>query len=195
MSSSPVPYLSFSEAANRVWWYPVVQGLIAVVIGVIVMANPTASVLFLVILVGILLLIEGIVGIVDGIRRRGMPDARWRLVRGVLGAIVGAVLLFWPEATVGVLAIIAGAWAIVAGILALVAGFGLRQVPGSGWGWGVFWGLLTLGFGLALIFSTGSTVAVLAWIVGLYAVLSGAVLVIAGFVVRSLGKRAAEIGQ
>ncbi len=197
MSSQTVPYVSFSETAKQVWWYPVVRGVIAIVLGVLVMANPTASVLFLVRLVGIFVLVDGVVGIVDGLRRRGVPDggSGWRLGTGVLGALVGAVLLFWPEATVGVLAIILGAWAIVAGVLATIAGLGMRSVPGSGWGWGVFWGLLTFGFGLALIFSTGSTVAVLAWIIGLYAVLSGIVLVVAGFVVRSLGKRAAALGD
>jgi uncharacterized membrane protein HdeD (DUF308 family) len=196
MTSPSVPYLSFSDAAKQVWWYPVVRGLIAVVLGIVVMANPSASVLFLVRVVGIFVVIDGIVGIVDGFRLRSVPDggSGWRLTLGVLGVLGGAVLLFWPAATVSILTIIVGIWAVVAGVLATIAAMSLRSIPGSGWGWGLFWGLVTLVFGLVLMFSPDSSVAVLAWIIGLYAVLSGVILVIAGFVLRSLGKRAAELG-
>lgn len=196
MSIPTVPSMSFSDAARQVWWYPVVRGLVAVVVGVIVMANPTASVLFLVRVVGVFVAIDGIVGVVDGIRLRRVAGggSGWRVTIGVLGLLAGVVLLVWPGATVGILTIVIGAWAVVAGILATVAAASLRRVPGSGWGWGLFWGLATVAFGLALIVWPDSSVAVLAWVIGLYAVLSGVVLVIAGFALRSLGRRAAEVG-
>lgn len=197
MTNPPVPYLSPSDLAKQVWWYAVVRGAIAVVLGILVMANPTASVVFLVRLIGVFLLVDGVVGLVDGIRRRRAPDGGGglRVLGGVIGLLAGLVLLVWPEVTIGFLAILLGLWAIVGGILAALAAFGVRRVPGSGWGWGLFWGLVTLAFGVALVFSTGSTVAVLAWIIGLYAVLSGILLIVFGFVVRAVGKRAAEIGD
>lgn len=196
MTSPSVPYLSFSEAAKQVWWYPVVRGVIAVALGAVVMANPTASVVFLVRLLGVFVIVDGVVAVVDGVRQRGVEGggSTWRLVTGVLGLVVGAVLLFWPGATVGVLTIIVGIWAVVGGVLAALAAFGIRSVPGSGWQWGLFWGLVTVVFGLVLMFAPDKSVAVLAWIIGLYAVLSGVILVIAGFVVRSLGKQAAAQG-
>lgn len=197
-SSSPsVPYVSFAELAKQVWWYPVARGLLAIVLGIIVMTNPKAVGSFLVTVVGIFVLVDGVVGVVDGIRRRGAPEggASWRLATGVLGVLVGAALVFWTGATVAFMSIIVGSWAVVAGILAVVAGFGVRSVPGSGWGWGVLWGTLTFAFGVALIASPHETVAAVFWLIGLYAVLSGIVLVIAGFVIRSLGKRAAAQGM
>lgn len=196
MTSPSVPFLSLSDAAKQVWWHPVVRGIIAVVLGIVVMANPSASVLFLVRVVGIFVIIDGIVGIIDGFRLRSVPDggSGWRLTVGAFGVLGGAVLLFWPGATVSILTIIIGIWAVVAGVLATIAAVSLRSIPGSGWGWGLFWGLVTLVFGLVLMFSPDASVAALAWIIGLYAVLSGVILVIAGFVLRSLGRRAAELG-
>lgn len=194
MSNPSVPYLSYGQLAQRVWWYAVIRGLIAIVIGVIVMANPTASVLFLVKLIGAFVLIDGVLATVDGLRRRGSPDrgAGWAIVRGVVGILAGLVLIVWPQVTVAFLAVMLGAWAIVAGALAALAGYNLRTVPGSGWGWGLFWGLLTVAFGFALIVLTTATIAVLAWVIGLYAVISGVVLVLAGFVIRTLGKHEAS---
>ena len=197
MSNPTVPSLSLSQMAKQVWWYPVVRGVIAVVIGVIVMANPASSVIFLVRVLGAFLIVDGVVTLVDARRRRRAEggDSGWRLTGGVLGVVVGLVLLVWPSATLGILAIVLGAWAVVAGIIATLGALGMRSVAGSGWGWGLFWGLVTFAFGLALIFSPHESVSVIAWIVGLYAVLSGIVLVVLGFVVRALGKRAAEIGD
>lgn len=197
MSNPTVPSLSLSQMAQQVWWYPVVRGVIAVVIGVIVMANPASSVIFLVRVLGAFLIVDGIVTLVDALRRRRAAggDSGWRLTGGVLGVVIGVVLLVWPSATLGILAIVLGAWAVVAGIIATLGALGMRSVPGSGWGWGLFWGLVTLAFGFALIFSPHESVSVIAWIIGLYAVLSGIVLVVLGFVVRAVGKRAAEIGD
>jgi uncharacterized membrane protein HdeD (DUF308 family) len=192
-----VPYLPLSQLARQVWWYPVVRGVIAIVLGILVMANPTASVVFLVRLVGVFLIVDGVVAIVDGVRRRGAPQGGggFRIMAGVIGLLAGGLLVAWPEATIGFLAILLGLWAIVGGILATLSALGVRHVAGSGWGWGLFWGLVTLAFGVALVFSTGATVAVLAWIIGLYAVLSGVVLVVVGFGVRAVGRRAAELGD
>lgn len=197
MSNPTVPSLSLSQLAQQVWWYPVVRGVIAVVLGVIVMANPASSVIFLVRVLGAFLIVDGIVTLVDALRRRRAAggDSGWRLTGGVLGVVIGVVLLVWPSATLGILAIILGAWAVVAGIIATLGALSMRSVPGSGWGWGLFWGLVTLAFGCALIFSPRESVSVIAWIIGLYAVLSGIVLVVLGFVVRAVGKRAAEIGD
>jgi uncharacterized membrane protein HdeD (DUF308 family) len=198
VSSNPtVPYVSFSQMSQQVWWYPVVRGAIAVVLGVIVMINPAASVIFLVRLLGAFLIVDGIVTLVDALRRRRADgsDSGWRVTGGAVTVVVGVVLLVWPSATLGVLAIILGAWAVVAGVLATLGALSLRTVPGAGWGWGLLWGLVTLAFGLALIFSPRSSISVIAWVIGLYAVLSGIVLVVLGFGIRSVGKRAAEIGD
>lgn len=196
MTSPTVPYVSFSSLARQVWWYPVVRGLLAVALGAIVMSNPATTVIVLVRLFGIFVIIDGVVGIVDGIRRRGNPQggAPWRITTGAFGVVLGAVLLFWPGATISVLAIVIGAWGVVAGILATISGLSVRRVPGSGWAWGTFWGIVTMAFGFVLIVNPAGSVSAVAWIIGLYAVLSGVLLVAAGFAIRSLGKKAAALG-
>lgn len=196
MSAPTVPYFSFSELAKQVWWYPVVRGLVAVVLGVILMAFPVETVVVLVRLVGAFLVIDGVVGLVDGLRERtaAAPGWGWRVAAGAVGVLLGGALLIWPKASIAVLAAILGAWAVIGGLLAVVSALGIRRVPGSGWAWSALWGAATLAFGLVLLLAPLSGVAAIAWTVGLYAVLSGAVLVAAGFTVRALGKRAAAQG-
>jgi uncharacterized membrane protein HdeD (DUF308 family) len=48
------------------------------------------------------------------------------LTLGIITALIGAVMLFWPEATVRVVAILFGVWLILSGIVLLVQAFGSR---------------------------------------------------------------------
>ncbi len=48
------------------------------------------------------------------------------LTLGIVTALIGAVMLFWPEATVRVVAILFGVWLILSGIVLLVQAFGSR---------------------------------------------------------------------
>lgn len=49
---------------------------------------------------------------------------------GIVTAVLGAVMLFWPTATVRVVAILFGVWLVLSGIVLLVQAFGSRA-PGA----------------------------------------------------------------
>jgi uncharacterized membrane protein HdeD (DUF308 family) len=48
------------------------------------------------------------------------------LTLGIVTGLIGAVMLFWPQATVRVVAILFGIWLILSGIVLLVQAFGSR---------------------------------------------------------------------
>lgn len=93
----------------------------------------------------------------------------------VVGAITlasGLVLIFWPSATLKVIAVIIGIFMILGGaVLAYAAVTTHRQ--GTYWGLLLVRGLFNVFVGIALIFWPDITVGVIVWLIGLDMVLFG----------------------
>jgi uncharacterized membrane protein HdeD (DUF308 family) len=92
-----------------------------------------------------------------------------------LGAVTlaaGIVLIFWPSATLKVIAVIVGVFMIIGGgVLAFAAATTHRA--GTYWGLLLVRGLINVFVGFALIFWPGITVQVIVWLIGLDLVLFG----------------------
>ncbi len=182
---------AFSRTAKQVWYWPVIRGVLAILFGIIALAWPDKTAAVVIWVIGIFAVVDGIVEIVEGIRRRGTGNGTAFLVTmGVLSLAVGIVLLVWPGKTAEVLVWIIGFWAVVYGLFQTVASLDLRKVPGSGWGWGVFAGLLGLVFGLLVLFNVDAGLVSIVWILAIFAILWGVMLIAFGIQIRSLGRQA-----
>lgn len=107
---------------------------------------------------------------------------------GFISLVAGLVLLFRPDRTDSIVAIIIG-------FLFVVSGFGqaaeavTTHRKGSYWGLLLIRGLINFGFGLALIFWTGPTVLVIVWLVGLDFVITGLLAIVVSFMIGKDGGR------
>ncbi|MFK4729343.1 DUF308 domain-containing protein [Agromyces mediolanus] len=102
----------------------IILGVLFVIGGVIVLANPSESAvilgLFLGLFVGILWIVEGIVALVQS----GDSGSKgWAIFFGILSVVAGIVLLFSPLWGAVVLFIFAGVALIVLGIVQIVRAF------------------------------------------------------------------------
>jgi uncharacterized membrane protein HdeD (DUF308 family) len=184
---------AFSSTAKQVWYWPVLRGVLAILFGIVALAWPDKTVAVIIWVIGIFAVVDGIVEIIEGIRRRGTGSGTAFLVTmGVLSLAVGVVLLVWPGKTAIVLTWIVGFWAVVYGLFQTVASLDLRKVPGSGWGWGVFAGLLGLVFGLLVLFNVNAGLVSIVWILAIFAILWGVMLIAFGVQIRSLGRQAGK---
>ena len=102
-------------------------GILAVVLGVLVMREPVRFVWVAAIVVGLFWLIRGLIEIFRSIARHDVPDRGWRLSAGLISVVAGAVILLWPGASVLVVAVISGIYLIVVGIIEVVVAFKLRS--------------------------------------------------------------------
>lgn len=182
---------SFSSLAKQVWYWPVIRGVIAILFGIIALVAPIATAIALAVIIGVFAVADGVVEIIDGVRHRHYGGAGLRIAMGVITLIFGFVVLAWPDKTTTVLIYLVAIWAILVGIVQFVVSFMLRAIPGSGWGWGVFVGLLSFVFGVLVIAQPSAGLTTIIWLVGIFALITGALLVALGLQVRSLGKRAA----
>ncbi|MFI2703905.1 HdeD family acid-resistance protein [Cellulosimicrobium composti] len=182
---------AFSTTAKQVWYWPVLRGVLAILFGIVALSWPDKTAAVIIWVVGIFAVVDGVVEIVEGIRRRGTGNGTAVLVTmGVLSLAVGVVLLVWPGKTAIVLTWIVGFWAVVYGLFQTVASLDLRKVPGSGWGWGVVAGLLGIVFGLLVLLNVNAGLVSIVWLLALFAIVWGVMLVAFGFQIRSLGRRA-----
>lgn len=164
------------QVAYENWGWMGVRGVVAVLLGLTVLVWPGPSLAALVILFGAFLLVDGVTALVysasGGRTSRGNA---WPLVLAGLAGIGGALVTFmWPQITVAMLIWVVAFWAILRGVLEIIAYVGLRQVFKSSWLLGVS-GALALVFGVILLAWPAVGLRVLAWIVGVYAVLAGGV--------------------
>ena len=180
--SGPLTFL------ERNWWLLLVRGIAAILFGIAALAWPGLTLAALVLLFGAYVLVDGVFGVVDSIRYRDRI-ANWGLwlLEGVLGILVGALTLFAPGVTAFVLLMFIAGWAIVGGILRIVAAIQLRKRIEGEWLMALS-GVLSILFGGLLVTLPVAGILSLAWLIGLWAVLFGVVLIALAFRLRRAGK-------
>lgn len=151
-------------------------GIVAIIIGLVIVANIWESLRFLAIVVGLILLFAGVVGIAVGARRSGSG------ILGPVAALVGGiVLLFWPDLTLKALAVIVGLTFIAWG--GIQAGIALTRSDESRWG-AVLAGVLILLLGVVVVAWPGPTLAILTTLVGLAVIGAGIAAVVQAISMR-----------
>ena len=156
----------------RHWWAIMLRGVIAVLFGVIALAAPGAVLLSLTFLFGIYLMVDGIIGLVGSIRAVA-AHGHWGalLAEAVLNMLMGLVALFMPAAAVLAFVLLMAAWALISGGLMLAAAMRLHTSHGRWWlGLG---GVVSLIWGVLLVIAPLEGAVVLAWWLGLYAIIFG----------------------
>src|SRR5215203_2679020 len=162
------------------WGLVLVEGIVAAVLGLILLVAPGASLFFLVLLLGIYLFIAGIFRII-GIFL-DTSSWGWKLAAGILCLIAGVAILsdpLWSTTLASTwLVILVGLLAILQGAAGLVVAF-----QGGGWGVGVL-SVLGILFGLFLVINPLMGVATLTFILAIFMLIGGVGAVFQAFRIR-----------
>jgi uncharacterized membrane protein HdeD (DUF308 family) len=158
----------FSSGGGRsLWGVLLALGIVALVFGVLVLANIWTSLRLVAVFAGIFLVFAGVVQLVGavGARRYGA-----RLVAAIVTVVAGVVVVVWPEGSLKALAILVGASFVVWGLAIALSALHDRTggVPA-----GAMFGAILVIIGLVVAFLPGPTVAMLMALVGLAAILFG----------------------
>jgi len=111
---------------------------------------------------------------------------RWVMLSalGVIGILAGILAFFFPGPTALTIVLIIGVWAIIRGAAEIAAAVQLRKVIPNEWAL-VLAGVLSVLFGVLLLAKPAVGLISVIFIVGIYALLAGILLVIAAFRVKS----------
>jgi uncharacterized membrane protein HdeD (DUF308 family) len=164
-----------STSTTGHWWAFALRGAAAILFGVLALAMPGITLAVLVFLWGAYALVDGALALVSAFRTN--HDHRLALVlEGLVGIAAGAVTFVWPGLTTLVLLYIIAGWAIITGILELVSAIRLRRVIDDEW-WLALSGAASVVFGIAVVVAPAAGALALVWLIGIYAIVFGVLLI------------------
>lgn len=175
------------DGLARNWWLILLRGICAIIFGVLTFMWPGLTLITLVLLYGVFALVDG--GLAIGAAIMGsQPVPRWWLALvGVFGIAAGAVTLAWPGITGLVLLFFIAGWAIAAGIFEIVGAIKLRKEIDGEWML-IASGVLSVLFGVLVLMFPGAGALGLAFAIGMFAIVYGALLVAFSLRLRKLAE-------
>ena len=164
--------------SRRYWGVMLAAGIVAIIFGIIVLANIWGSVRLVAILAGLFLIFAGVLQFVHA---AGAERKTGKIIGGIVILILGLVLVFWPDTSVKTVAVLVGLAFLFWGVVMAIAAFVDR---GEGWGIAAGFGILLALVGIIVVAWPGPTIVILMILVGIDAILFGASLVAQGLALR-----------
>lgn len=166
------------DQIGRHWGWVALRGVVAILFGLMAMFMPAITLSALVLVWGAFALADGVLALIAGIRIRDRGRPLWALiVVGLLGVGAGIATFLWPGLTALVLLYIIAFWALVAGVFQVIAAIRLRKDIRNEWFLGLS-GLVSILFGAMLVMQPGVGALALVWVIGIYAVFFGILLLV-----------------
>lgn len=171
-------------AMSSNWWALAIRGVVAILFGLLAFLWPSITLLALVFLFGAYAFVDGIFAIVGGIRSAGERRRWWLLLlEGIVGVAAGLIAFIWPDITALALLYIIAAWAVITGVLEIVIAVQLRRQIEGEWVL-VLGGIVSVILGVVLAVLPAVGILSLVWLVGVYAVVFGILLLVLAFRLR-----------
>lgn len=170
---------------RKYWWTILLRGILAVLFGIAAFVWPGITIVFLISLFGAYALLDGIISVVIGIAQYGENERWWGiLIQGICGIAVGLMTFLWPQVTGLILLFFIAGWAILTGLFQIVAAIRLRKVMVGEWLLGLS-GVISVLFGITLFAYPAAGALAVIWIIGIFAILNGLLLIFLSLRLRS----------
>ncbi|MFE1591573.1 HdeD family acid-resistance protein [Nocardia sp. NPDC058705] len=183
MTTNTVLESPLTALAKKTWQTILVTGLLAVVLGIIVLVWPGPSLLVAGVLFGIYMVVSGIFQLIAAFTH--LPSTSFRVlsfISGVLSLIIGVFCFRDDLASIVLLGLWIGISWLFRGVAVLFAAISDSGVPGRGWQ--IFYGIISALAGVILIVWPISSIATLVLVVGIFLIVIGIMEVITAFGVR-----------
>jgi uncharacterized membrane protein HdeD (DUF308 family) len=182
-SAPSAPSATSMQTQQRPWWLTLIMGILAFVVGAILLWAPAKDKVetyqLLIAVLGFYWLISGFAGIISMFVDHTAWG--WKLFMGIVSIIAGGYVLMYPVAAgvalPRIFVLILGLWALMQGIILLVMAF-----KGGGWGAGIL-GIIEIVFGLILMAEYGSLGSglVMIWAAAVWGLIGGILMIIQAF--------------
>jgi uncharacterized membrane protein HdeD (DUF308 family) len=183
MTATSAPSATSMQTQQRPWWLTLIMGILAFVVGAILLWAPAKDKVetyqLLIAVLGFYWLISGFAGIISMFVDHTAWG--WKLFMGIVSIIAGGYVLMYPVAAgvalPRIFVLILGLWALMQGIILLVMAF-----KGGGWGAGIL-GIIEIVFGLILMAEYGSLGSglVMIWAAAVWGLIGGILMIIQAF--------------
>jgi uncharacterized membrane protein HdeD (DUF308 family) len=177
------------ETLGKNWWLVSLRGLVALILGILMLMMPELAVLSLVIVIGAYMLVDGAFALVVAIvNKPGHRDRWWLLAEGIIGILAGIAVFLAPLLAAVIILYIIGAWALLTGIMEIIFSIMQWKTLPDKWLF-LIGGIVSVLLGI-FIFANNITVDAifLISIIAVYLILFGVALIALGFSVKNSAK-------
>jgi uncharacterized membrane protein HdeD (DUF308 family) len=123
-------------------------GILTVVFGIFAISTPFIAGISVTIVVGALLLVNGVFHVVQGFGVPGWKGKTLTILVGVLTVIGGGLILSRPMLGLSVFTLMIAIYFVMEGVMTIIMSFQLK--PEKGWGWALFSGIVSLLLGFII---------------------------------------------
>jgi uncharacterized membrane protein HdeD (DUF308 family) len=191
MTHTPRPV---SNLMQHIWMSAVLFGLLAVILGVVILMWPGPSIVVAAGLFGVYLVVSGVALVALAFSLPVSGGSRFlNFISGVASVILGILAFrhFGQGYAVLLLAIWIAVGFIFRGVSALASAISDPHFPGRGWA--IFFGAISMIAGIVVLAYPFDSIVTLALVVGIWLIILGVMEVISGIGMRSDAKKAEKI--
>ncbi|MEA3476700.1 MAG: DUF308 domain-containing protein [Bacteroidota bacterium] len=171
---------------SRNWWVLLINGLIALILGLFAIFAPEGTMITLTKYFGFLVLLAGIILLIGAVGKvQKKENYTWLLIEAIIILVLGVIILLFTEQSLRIFIIIVGLWAIIMGILQMMLLASIKDEVANK-NLVLFNAIITLAFGIAIFFDPFSAGRLFTVLIGIGAVLMGIVLIMISFNVKKV---------
>lgn len=173
---------------QTLWWGLTFRGIAAILFGIAAVFWPQMTLLTLIYIFSAWVLVDGVIRIVTGISRIGKNQLGFlTMVIGLVELAVGVYLVRHPHVSFATLVLLIGFTLIVAGVAEVVSSLSSRD-SATGKTLAIIIGIAAVLAGILMLFQPVASGVAFVWILGLYALISGPMLIAMSMDVRKLAE-------
>jgi len=174
-----------NELFSKSWRSLALRGAVSLLFGILAAFWPGITLMWLLIMFGAYALIGGVASTIAAVQNRKTNSDWWlMLLLGLVGIGAGMVAFMLPNLTAVVLVLLMGATALGSGIVDIVMAIRLRKAI-RGEGFLILNGIISIAFGVFVFFFPGAGALALVWLISIYAIISGFLLLALAWRARS----------
>lgn len=162
-------------------------GAIAIILSILVLANPGITVVSIIIVIGVILMVVGIFEIITGIFGLGANRSRWGSVGlGILALIIAGITLTFPVHTTYFVLVLLAIALLFIGIARIIRGVGDKQSRGWARGFSIGAGVIAIALSGLIMFSPLYGAILVSFILGIALLIIGIEIIASGISGRKM---------
>ncbi len=175
-----------SKTVSRIWWSLTLRGILAIFFGVVAFFFTGQTLLAMVLVFGVFAVLSGVTAIIIAVRA-GEAHQRWGwlAVSGAISIVAGVISIVWPGLTALTVVYLVAIWAILSGVAEIAFAFQWPDTLAHAWLIGIS-GAVSVVFGVLLAIWPRVGALTLTWLVGVYAIIYGGLLLYYAYRLRVL---------
>lgn len=156
----------------------ILTGLVEIVLGILLLAMPKASLTTVIWLFGLMIIAYGVLRAIAGLMGH-MESRSAGVVGGILAIIAGILVIAWPGLTALALLYIIAGWVVVMGVVDIAHAF-MKGTSAGRRVWSLIAGVVSIAFGIALFVWPAEGALAILWLIGIYLIVAGVLAMILG---------------